>query len=161
MWRRTIGRAAVGLVILSGPAGCRTRAAVDLEAARVLEGDWLLTLRGVPGLAQPDTAVEVSGTVAMLANRSGVRVSDFSGVPLNVGVHDLRLGTLAPGLAPSGVPDVVGSVAGDSALLVIGPGARQPIQLHGAYTPDSIAGRWTAYQRAGFSAAGTFVMRRR
>jgi hypothetical protein len=146
----------LSLALVLGVAGCDRRTPVDLAAAGVLEGEWTLTLsedlgRGVP----------VQGVVALLINRSGTRIDDFSGVPLNVGVHDLRLGALAPGLAPKGMPDVAASVVADSAILVIGPGARVPLRLRGAYWRDSIVGRWTAYQRSGPSAAGTFTMRRR
>jgi hypothetical protein len=150
----------VGLMALAF-AACRSRPSIDLEAARALVGDWELVFRSTPNRLTGEPAIEISGTVAFLANRDAVRVADFSGVPLNVGVHDLRLGAIAPGLSPKGLPEVVGSAIGDSAILVFGPGTPQPIELRGHLVPDSIFGRWTAYQRAGASTAGTFVMRRR
>lgn len=159
MWRAAL-RNSMGLVALVLVA-CRPEPSIDLDRARALEGDWELVLRSAPSRLTDSVPVEIVGTVALLANREAVRVDNFSGVPLNVGVHDLRLGAIAPGLSPKGVPEVVGSASGDSAMLVFGPGTRQPIELRGHFGPDSIVGRWTAYQRAGVSTAGTFVMRRR
>jgi len=144
-----------------GALGCG-RSAVDLEAARRLEGDWELVLRRDARPLPGDAAgAEVAGTIALLANREGVRVGDFPGVPLNVGVHDLHLAGIAPGVSTGGVPGVAGSVRGDSAVLVIAPGTRQPLTMRGHLAGDSITGRWATHQRAAVSATGTFVMRRR
>lgn len=159
-WMLRGGRVLVGALVL-GALACG-RSAIDLEGAHLLEGDWELILhrdsRPLPG---DSAGGEVSGTIALLTNREGVRVDDFSGVPLNVGVHDLHLGDIAPGVSTTGVPGVVGSVLGDSASIVIAPGTRQPLTMRGHLAGDSIVGRWATHQRAAVSATGTFVMRRR
>ena len=149
----------VGLLGLAG-AGCRSPAPVDLAAASVLEGDWsaVLTVDPVPGLRRPD---EVRGTVALLVNRAGVTVPDLEGVPLDVGVHDLALGGLSPGLAGRELPEVVATLHADSVVLIIGPGASRPLRLRGILSGDSLTGRWSAVQRAAVSFTGTFVLRRR
>ncbi len=140
-------------------AGCGPAPAVDLKAAALLEGDWSLVLKVDPGPGLPESR-EFRGTVALLANRAGTKVPDFPGLPLNVGVHDLVLGQLSPGRGGQGIPEIVGGVVGDSAVLIIGPGAKQPMNLRGRFTADSIVGRWTAYQRAALGYGGSFVMTR-
>ncbi|MGE0442662.1 MAG: hypothetical protein AB7L66_08570 [Gemmatimonadales bacterium] len=139
--------------------GCRQPPPVDPVAAAVLEGEWtvLLTVDPVPGPHRPDS---IRGTMALLVNRGGVTVPDFAGTPLNVGVHDLKLGVLSPGFDGKELPEVVASVHADSVVLVLGPGASRPIQLRGTLVGDSVSGRWTSMQRAAVSLTGAFVLRR-
>jgi len=156
MTSRWIRTAVASLAI----SACRASPVVDLEAAALLEGEWNLALSvdPAPGLPGPEA---IRGTVALLANRAGIKAPEFPGIPLNVGVHDLALGHLSPGLGGEGLPEVIGGVAGDSVVMVIGPGANHPMHLRGRFGADSIVGRWTAYQRAGPAYVGSFVMTRR
>lgn len=155
LWR---GARLVPMVAIA--LACARRAPVDVEAARRLEGDWALTLTVDPSPG-PALPAEIRGTVALLVNRSAVRVPDFPGAPLAVGVHDLTLGALAPGGEGSRVPAVVATLVGDSAVVVIGPNGTRPIRMRGVAHGDSIAGRWSATQRAGPGFSGAFTLVRR
>jgi hypothetical protein len=154
------------LIVIAGMglwlSGCTYSADFDVAQAERLEGVWELRMQGTPAPPRSDTT-EATGQVALVVNKALTRVDGFPGVPLTVGVHDLDLGDIAPGLGRrEGVPGVAAGLRGDSVDLVIAPGSALPIRLRGLLGDDTVAGVWEAWrERVVLPSAGTFAMVRR
>ncbi len=143
-------------VALLGVFGCRDdqRAwAARLEAARPLAGAWHVQMSAEPvdGMATR----RAFGELALTLNE------EHLGTPDLFGAYDLSFAPLGFTLSPStGVPSIEVVAAGDSITLVLAPGSQFPITMRGVRQGDSILGRWSAHQRAGSDALGTFALTR-
>lgn len=159
MWR-------IGGVWLVGAAvvvmACTRDTRIDLAQAARLEGKWELEVHGASGPRGGEVAA-TRGELALIVNTAGTRVPNLDGIPLNVGVHDLRLAQISPALRPhGGVPGVAGGLSGDSVVLVAAPTSAFPLRLRGVLVGDSVIGVWSVSgERVVMAATGRFVMRRR
>jgi hypothetical protein len=128
-----------------------------------LDGAWAVDLRADSGeYGHPTTRASVNGALALVLNRARVTISMFGDPPLVFGTYDIPLDTL--GLVTgetAGTPDIWVSRRNDSLVVELSPQAKWPITLVGTWRGDSVVGRWQANQRAGPSATGDFVLRRR
>ncbi len=162
-------RVAAGVLVAAALlASCRPDMAAwrgrlaDPAIAR-LDGAWAIELRADSGeYGHEATRAATNGALALVLNRERVTISMFGDPPLAFGTYDIRLDTL--GIATgetAGTPDIWVTRRNDSLVVALSPQAKWPITLVGIWSGDSVMGRWRADQRAGPSATGDFVLRRR
>lgn len=176
---RLIGRSLLPIVILV--VGCRppdTGRAAELESfpARRLVGIWDVSLH----LATPfplanaaPSALDLTGTLALLENHYGEAVFGQMARPLHYGSYDLNL--RAFGLDPSEASDVPTAIARtrevqinvssgsrvlvDSVEIVLNPEhVEAGITLRGQLQREFVIGTWSAPSRHG-TASGSFILR--
>jgi len=165
------GRALL-IIVLAITAGCgddrsRSEQSADSPEARRLAGAWTVhlhidRLRFQPVAPDDELRRAVSGDVALVANH-WLAADPERPRPNLYGTYDVDFRPLGfdPPIA-SGVPRVEASVRGrDSVEIVFEPGDTQErVRMRGAWTGDSIVGRWELDgDRIGADAAGSFVMR--
>jgi hypothetical protein len=175
---RLIGCSLLPIVFLV--VGCRpaeTGRAAELESypARRLVGIWDVSLH----LATPfplanaaPSALDVSGTLALVENHFGQAVSGQMARPLHYGSYDLNL--TAFGLDPSEASDVPTAIARarevpinlstgslllvDSVEIVLNPEhVEAGITLRGKFQRQLVIGTWSAPSRHG-TASGSFIL---
>jgi hypothetical protein len=156
------------LIAASLVASCRPDMAAwrgrlaDPAIAR-LDGAWTVELRADSGeYGHETTRAATTGALALVLNRERVTTSLFGEPPLAFGTYDIRLDTLGVATGETAAtPDIWVSLRSDSLVIALSPQAKWPITLAGLWRGDSVVGRWRADQRAGPSATGDFVLRRR
>ena len=122
-----------------------------LDAARPLAGTWHVEL--IAESTDSAAGRHTDGELALTLNE------EHLGSPDLFGTYDVSFTPLGFTVFPSaGVPSIAATVAGDSITLVLAPGSQLPITMRGVRHGDSILGRWSAHQRAGSDALGTFVL---
>jgi hypothetical protein len=128
-----------------------------------LDGAWAIELRADSGEYGHEAARAITnGALALVLNRERVTTSMFGDPPLAFGTYDIRLDTLGVATGETAAtPDIWVAQRNDSLVVALSPQAKWPITLVGVWRGDSVVGRWRADQRAGPSATGDFVLRRR
>jgi hypothetical protein len=177
---RLIGCSLLPIVLLV--VGCQapdTGRAAELESlpARRLVGIWDVSLH----LATPfplanaaPSALDVTGTLALVENHYGKAKFAQMSLPLHYGSYDLNL--TAFGLDPSEASEVPTAIARarevpisvstgsldlvDSVEIVLNPQhVEAGITLHGLFQSELVIGNWSAPSRRG-TASGSFTMSR-
>lgn len=156
------------LSLLSLFAACTapSRAGEEPAGARMLDGLWAVEfivetpLR--PGHPPPQRSVR--GEVALLHDSAlHPRPTGLSGPPTHSGSYTTRFRPLGFEVRETGaVPALLARLSpADSVEIALQPDHEDPLLMRGSLAGDSIAGRWSYYQRRGGAASGSFVMRRR
>lgn len=162
-------RSAVGVLVAATlVAACRPdmvawRGRLSDPAIARLDGAWTIELRADSGEYGHEAArATTTGALALVLNRERVTTSMFGDPPIAFGTYDIRLDTLGVATGETAAtPDIWVSRPGDSVIIALSPQAKWPITLAGLWRADTLVGRWHADQRAGPSATGDFVLRRR
>ncbi len=165
-------RLALTVVVLVPLVACQEdmqawRARLAAPNVQRLLGLWEVRMRLDRRETSPDTSrvapelIRV-GEIAITLNENRLNAPGSDGPPMLFGTFDIDFRRLDLRVANyTGVPELVGRVSGDSILFKLAPEADLPVALRGAWSGDSVAGRWTAHQRAGIDASGDFTIRRR
>lgn len=126
-----------------------------------LAGAWTIELRADGGVFGRDgSGARASGVLDLVLNRERVTTTS-SQPPVAFGVYDVALAALGIGTGEAATPDAWVEWQADSVIMTLSPKAKWPIRLAGAWSGDSLVGRWRAWSQPGPGGIGDFVIRRR
>ena len=144
-------------------AGCHGSDQGESAPDGRLNGEWEIALTIAPfGRESASDTTPARGTLAFVPNSAAVRVPGFTGVPQQVGTHNLRLDQIVPDLSPRTTEALAaGSSIGDSVRLVLDPGSGDLVVMRGRWQDSAVTGEWMVHRRAGIDREGRFSLRRR
>jgi hypothetical protein len=149
--------------------GCSfDRSDADARSARAsaLVGAWDARFQRtdpVPGRPAGAPPIAVHGVLAFVPGRRGEGVDELPD-PTNAGTFDVDFAPMGfDPREPSSVPPALARAAGpDSVAILLGTGGERPgVAMLGAWSGDSIVGRWSLVSTRTLGASGRFVLTRR